>query len=126
MKVFKLAVNDELVSLLQRISFELEGQKRIIKELILENQDNPEFINNQAFITFNKRYEEKFAEYETAKADLQDKFIPKELLVKASLTNWELDYNTSVMTITYAGSEFDNISEEEIKVMFNAKEGEKV
>lgn len=121
MMVFKREIADEMVNLLQRISFELEGQKRIIKELILENENNPTFIENETFKKYNARYEEKNAEYELLKQEFQDKYVPKQLLVnnRAVLTNWELDYNTSLMTITYKGNEFDDYTEAQVEELFS-------
>lgn len=120
MRIFKREIADEMVNLLQRISFELEGQKRIIKELILENENNPTFIDNETFKKYNVRYEEKNAEYELMKQEFQDKFVPKRLLEKdrAILTNWELDYNTSMMTITYKGNDLDDYTDTQVEELF--------
>lgn len=120
MRIFRREIADEMVNLLQRISFELEGQKRIIKELILENENNPTFIDNETFKKYNARYEEKNAEYELMKQEFQDKYVPREMLVnnRAALTNWELDYNTSLMTITYKGDDFDDYTEDQVEELF--------
>lgn len=113
---FEIAINEEMVNLLERISFELEGQKRVIKELITENADNPRFMENQAFIAFNKRYEEKNAEYEIAKQEVQDTYVPAALVQPdtKNYTEWNLDYKTQVLTIIYKGDKFNDKTYEEV------------
>lgn len=113
---FEVTINEEMVNLLERISFELEGQKRVIKELISENADNGRFMENQAFIAFNKRYEEKNAEYEIAKQEVQSTYVPAALLQADTKndTEWSLDYRTQVLTITYKGNKFDGKTFEEV------------
>lgn len=120
MKVFTIIVDEELVNSLQRLSFEMEGQKRIIKELILENESNPDFLENKAFKSYNEKYEETVAAYEIGKQEIQNLFVPK-MLRESPLASWNLDFGTNVMTISYKGTDLDNITEEQVKELFNGK-----
>lgn len=124
MKIFAVEVSQKTVDFLERISYELEGQKRVIKELINENQNNPDFLQNKAFIAFNARYEEKTAEYEIAKKEAQETYIPEEF--ERELTSWEIDFRNCTMTIKYNGDKFDNYTDKEIEDLFNGEKAEKV
>lgn len=102
-----LPIPAEEVNYLQRFAFEMEGQKRIIKELIVDNATSPAVLEGETFKKYNEKYEQSSASFEIAKGEIERKFVPAELKNAPGLTNWNLDYSTAVMTITYSGKEFD-------------------
>lgn len=98
MKKIQIIVEQQLVDYIERLAFEVEGQKRIIKELILENATNPTFLDSDTFKKYQERYSERFAEYELAKKELEEVYVPKTL--SEHDTSWELDFRTATLEIT--------------------------
>lgn len=115
MRTFEFLINEDMTSYIERLAFETEGQKRIIKELIMENTDNASLLDGETFKKFQARYEEKAAAYEIAKKELQNTQIPKTLLEHNTNTmSWELDFRTSILKVTMHCDCFDNVSMEDI------------
>lgn len=110
---FKLTLNDQLVDYLERLAYELEGSKRIIKELIIENPDNVGILNGETFKHYQKAYEENNAKYEIGKKELQNKYIPEKYRISGKVLNWNLDYDSACFAVTVVGDEFANMTSEE-------------
>lgn len=96
MKHFEVKVNDKTVDYLERLSFEVEGMKKVVKEIITDAQDNPAVLDGAAFKTYEKRYQERNAAYEVAKNELQKAWIPADL--QNSIIQWNLDFATGVLS----------------------------
>lgn len=107
MNTFDIRVNDETVDYMERLSFEIEGSKRIIKELITDNDTNSSILESETFKKFNARYEEKFAAFEIAKQELEREYIPKVLVENFISFKWNLNFSTGIMTITVLDPDFD-------------------
>lgn len=110
---FTRVIEDEMVDFLERMSYELEGSKRIIKELILENPDNPAMLDSETFKHYKAKYDEHNAQYEIAKKELQNKYIPKKIQDSGTLLKWNLDYDTAVLTVTVVGDMYKDMTMEE-------------
>lgn len=108
MKKFEVKVNNETVDYLERLNFEVEGMKRVIKEIITDNVYNSTVLDGEIFKTYNGRYEERVAAYELAKQELVENYIPKEILNSDSLAKWNLDFNTGILSFETSGTQFDN------------------
>lgn len=107
MNTFNINVNNETVDYMERLSFEVEGAKRIIKELLSDNNFNSTILENETFKKYNERYEEKFAALEIAKQHLERDYTPKVLKDEGVSFSWNLDYSTGIMTFTILDKNFD-------------------
>lgn len=96
MKHFEVKVNDETVNYIERLSFEVEGMKKVVKEIITDAQDNPAVLDGSAFKTYEHRYHERNAAYEVAKNELQQRWIPKDL--QNNLIQWNLDFSSGILS----------------------------
>lgn len=103
----QIRVNDETVNYMERLSFELEGSKRIIKEILTDPITPTEVLDGEVFKKYNARYEEKFASYELGKRELEKNYIPKILFDNSVNFNWNLDFTTGVMSVNILDDEFD-------------------
>ena len=91
----------------QRHGFELDARKRIVSEIILTNSNNASVLEGDAFKRYHDKYQESSVAFELAKSELELRHIPLELKQADGITNWELDYASSTMTITHTGNSFD-------------------
>lgn len=98
MRSFEVKVNNETVDYLERLSFEVDGMKRIIKELISDNSSNPAILENETFLRYSKKYEERNAAYEIAKRELEQSAIPEEIRRSGALLRWNLDFGTGILS----------------------------
>lgn len=108
MKRFEVKVNNETVDYLERLNFEVEGMRRVIKEIITDNIYNSTVLDGETFKTYNSRYEERVAAYELAKQELTANYIPAEILNSDCLSQWNLDFNTGILSFETSGTKFDN------------------
>lgn len=95
------------VDYLQRFAFEMESQKRVVKELITDNQDNPAILDTPTFKKYHDMYKESAASFEIARDAIGAKFVPPVLQQKGSDTTWTLSYIDRRMIITYKNNDFD-------------------
>ena len=96
MKRFEVTVKEELVNYIERLAFEVEGMKKVVKEIILDGQSNPLILEGEAFKKYEQRYHERNAAFEVAKTNLQNDYIPDDL--QPLVTQWNLDYGTGVFS----------------------------
>lgn len=96
MKHFEVKVNDATVDYLERLSFEVEGMKKVVKEIITDGQDNPLVLEGEAFKKYDARYQERNAAFEVAKTDVQNTYIPRE--IQPLVARWDLNYATGILT----------------------------
>lgn len=98
MRKFTTKVTEKTVDYIERLSYELEGMKAILKEIITDAQDNPLVLEGEGFKSYNAKYEERHAKYEAAKQEIQNEFLPKELVDANMINKWSLDYATGILT----------------------------
>lgn len=95
MKHFEIQVNDEVLNYMERLSFELEGMKKVVKEIITDAQDNPLVLDGEGFKKYDQRYQERNAAYEVAKQHIQNAYIPA--TVQPKVARWDLNYSTGLL-----------------------------
>lgn len=105
MAKYEIKINEEMVNYMERLSFEVEGSKRIIKEIIMDNVSNPSVLEGETFKKFNQRFEEKHAAFEIAKSELEKNYIPE--VLNGVAFNWNLDFSTGIMTLDIIDPHFD-------------------
>ena len=103
MKHFEIQVADLAVDYLERLSFEVEGMKKVVKEIITDAQDNPLVLEGEAFKKYDQRYHERNAAYEIAKQSIQNTYIPKD--IQPVVQRWDLDFSTGVLKFDAAVSD---------------------
>ena len=105
MVTHKVSVPNQVVDYLERLAYEVDGMKRIIKELITENVHNADILESETFKKYNSRYEEKSAAYEIAKEELIRNHIPQEVHDSNHLFSWNLDFSTGILSYVTLDSE---------------------
>lgn len=98
----------EEVNYLQRFAFEMEAQKRIVKEIIVDNPENPAILESGTFKKYHELYQASATAFDVARDAIQNKFVPKELSRFGTDTFWNLEYSTNQMTIDFKGDLYDN------------------
>lgn len=106
-----MIIPSEEVDYLQRFAYEMEAQKRIVKELITDNPDNPAILENATYKKYHEAYQESAASFEIARDAIELKFVPEELRQLGSATNWMLNYTTNTLTINCTSNAFDKTYE---------------
>ncbi|WP_310603535.1 hypothetical protein [Anaerosporobacter sp.] len=110
MKTINVEVKKELSDYMERLAFETNAQERIIKSLIADTS-NTNLLENDNFIKYQQRYESKLAEYDIAKEEVSS-MLPTEW--KNHDYEWNLDFKTAVMTVTFKCNCFDEVSDEDL------------
>lgn len=106
MKTFKIKINEELSSYVERLNFEVNAKERIVKTMLSDTSyDN--LMENQNFLKYQERYELAFAEYEVAKQEIEN-MIPKKTREEHPM-EWSLDFLTRTMSITFKCDCFDRV-----------------
>ena len=109
----EIFVGEELTNYVERLSREVEGSKEIIS-FMLENNKN---ISSDSFKEYKKEFDEKKAEFDIAKQEVQKQFVPQGLIdFDGNNTSWELDYATQTITIKYIGK---RLTEEKFNAYFD-------
>lgn len=106
-----MIIPSEEVNYLQRFAYEMEAQKRIVKELITDNPDNPAILENATYKKYHEAYQESAASFEIARDAIELKFVPEELRQLGSATNWVLNYTTNTLAINCSSNVFDKTYE---------------
>ena len=99
MREFKIDVNEKASEYLERLSYEISTRSDIIT-MLLENHKYDEdvaILESNAFKTYSEQLGKLKAEFELAKREFADEYIPDEL--KNHQTEWNLDYKTHELII---------------------------
>lgn len=110
MKKYEVKINSDTVDYLERLSYEVEGMKRVIKEIITDSAFNTAIFEAANFKAYNQKYEERIAAYEVAKDEMIKTVIPAEVRDANAIAEWNLDFSTGILTFTTIGSDFDNLA----------------
>lgn len=93
-------VPEDTTNYIERLAREVEGAKAIIAFMLSQDMQT----NTASFKTYNAEYQDAHAAYDIAKNELQSTYIPQEFIDKDGKNiNWNLDYATSKITVTYTG-----------------------
>lgn len=99
MRTIKIDVNHELVDYIQRLHFEVEQRKDIIQRLIEAhaNDTDATVLTSSAFKAYSAELSDFVAEYELAKQELENKFVPQ--FLKEHQIRWNLDFANNQLSI---------------------------
>ena len=95
----KIKVNQETVDYLQRLHYEVECREDIIQRIIEAHalDEDAAVIRSVPFRKYQEELSELKAEYEFAKQEVTNQYIPDE--VKKENATWQLDFQTATLTI---------------------------
>ena len=95
----KIKVSQETVDYLQRLHYEVDSRADIIQRIIEAHaaDEDDSVIRSVPFRKYQEELAELKAEYELAKQEAGNQYIPEE--VKGPNVNWSLDFQTGIMTI---------------------------
>lgn len=96
MEKFEVKIDEEVVSKLQTLSFEIEAMRKVITGIIADNPNNTGIIDTPLFREYNHRFELKNAEYEILKTNMSSSAIPAEY--RDLGVAWNLDFDTGILT----------------------------
>ena len=99
MKEIKKVLGEEVVTTIEKYSYEFEARKSVITEMISQDMD----INTPAFEKYQKELVKYKVLYETAKKEIENTYVAD----IEGWTNWTLDYGTRVLTIKIDGESDD-------------------
>lgn len=94
-KTITITVPEEVRNEVQRYDIERSARRDIIAYVLSNDSMN---VSTERMATYQKEYEEKFASFEEAKNKIETEYVQPAANGKA--TNWSLDYNSCVITIT--------------------------
>lgn len=99
MRTIKIDINQELVNYIERLHYEVEQRKDIIQRLLEAHAADTDtaVLTSPAFKAYSSELSEFVAEYENAKTELQERFIPKYL--NGHQINWKLDFSNKQLII---------------------------
>lgn len=99
-KTMTLEVNQELVNYIERLSYEEASYKDIILTMLEIHKGDADgsAVDNPVFRAYQEKYSKAKAEYELAKERITKEYIPD--CLKNHQTDWNLDFETNVLTIT--------------------------
>lgn len=91
--------NDELINYIERLHYEVEQRKDIIQRLIEAHANDIDAVvlTSPAFKAYSTELSEFVAEYESAKQEFQDEYVPKYLT--SHQINWNLDFHSKQLKI---------------------------
>ena len=98
-----IRVPDEYRDLIQRLHLEWYQKDRVVRGYLEDHQfdEDPEpFLNSAIFKSYEDRTAKALLAYETAKEDLEKRYVPDSY--KNKNYKWELDYSTCELTFTLA------------------------
>lgn len=99
-KIIKIEVNQELVNYIQRLHFEKETRQEVIRTLIENHQNDIDasVLESSAFKTYSEQLSATTMEYELAKQEMSNQFVP-ECLANHQY-EWNLDFGANELRIT--------------------------
>lgn len=100
MKTIKLPVNQELVNYVERLSYEEASYKDVILTLLDAHKGDTDgsAIDNPVFKSYQEKYASIKAEYEMAKNEVTNQYVPD--CLAGHQYDWNLDFSTNELTIT--------------------------
>ena len=99
MRNIKIDVNKETVNYIERLHYEVDQRKDIIQRLIEShaNDEDASVLTSPAFKAYSSELSEFVAEYENAKSELQNNYVPEYL--NGHQLKWTLDFVNNIMNI---------------------------
>lgn len=96
----KIEVAQELVNYIERLQYEVDAYKDVITTLMNAHVGDSDgaFVNSAVFTSYSEKFAEAKAEYELAKEQMTQQYIPS--CLTEHNTSWALDFATCQLTIT--------------------------
>lgn len=86
--------NQEIINKLEALGFETGSRSELLAHMLRTGL----LPSDPAFQAYHKEYQDFFVQYETAKAELERRYVMP-LLEDGRKVNWNLDYSTRELTI---------------------------
>lgn len=101
MKNAQINVNEETVSLLQRLSYDVSSRRDTICFLLDQHKmdEDDTLLTSKVFNTYQSQLSSLSAEYELAKDEMIRTYVDESII--PNITNWNLDFSTGILNITY-------------------------
>jgi hypothetical protein len=94
-KIIKIE-NQELINLIEKLHYEVNSRKDLIAYMLNNNMRT----DTEAYEKYNREYREFYIQYNEAKNKLEEIYVRTAV---ENPINWNLDFETSEVTIEYAG-----------------------
>jgi hypothetical protein len=91
-KIIEIPIPQETINYMQAIALNVNGRKDLLT--FIANQLG---VDSKPFRDYEKEYLDYNAEYELAKNEFRDKYIPKEL--QKHQVKWTISYVTNILTM---------------------------
>ena len=98
-KEMKIALPEEVVILLERLHYEYNTITDNIAFLIEQYKNDESFLDSPLFNKYQDRQVAKRIEYETAKQEMQDTYVPEE--IRNGIFSWAVDFPRKTLHIYY-------------------------
>lgn len=100
-KKAQINVNDDTVSLLQRLNYDVSSRRDTICFLLDQHKmdEDDTLLTSKVFQSYQSQLSSLSAEYELAKDEMIRTYVDADIIPK--ITNWNLDFNTGILDITY-------------------------
>lgn len=83
---------------IQKLDTEMSARRSLISFMISNGMD----VSNQRFKEYQQDYEQAFLLFETAKAEIEQEYVDKNLNSSyQQKLSWDLNYRTNILTISY-------------------------
>lgn len=92
-----IELTQQQIDYIQRLDTEMCSRRSLISFMISSGMD----ISNERFKEYQKEYEDAFLLFETAKGVIEEEYVDKNLNPMQKKLNWDLNYKTHILTITY-------------------------
>lgn len=99
METVKVKINQDTINYLQRLHFEVESRQDVIQRIIEAHMkdDNADILESKVLKKYSEELSELKAEYEIAKQQVTEQYVPSEL--KSDMYFWNIDFQAGVMSI---------------------------
>jgi len=97
--ILKIELPEDVVNYLQRLAYEYDAYKDNITFLLDSKRDDANLLESGAFKKYSELQSRTKAEYEEAKLDVQQRFVPSDLSDNHKV-NWEINFSTRELIIT--------------------------
>lgn len=114
MKTYKCKIEEQVVTAIERLSYEYYTLQDNVAFLIDKHKDDPEFLSSEIFKKYQDDEINAKEKFEIAKSELEKALVPDTL--KNHKISWNLDFPTRVFTITQQCDCEVELCEEEEKI----------
>lgn len=99
----KIKIAKEQSNYIEALQYNLERTKEIVAYMLSHDYDT----HTKAFEEWDKDNQKDYVAYQTAKGELEKEYIAPCPEFKGKKTNWNLDFETSTLTVEAADAKTD-------------------